>query len=94
MFHLFQSYVAISVFMLQVANVLSGCCICFTHMLQVYVSNISSASDVCCIQVFSCCKCFMFQKYIHRVIGVRPGRREMGRVACLGPVDGTCSSSS
>jgi hypothetical protein len=52
MFQLFQSYVAISVFMLQVASVLSGCCICFTHMLQVYVPNISSASDVCCIQVF------------------------------------------
>jgi hypothetical protein len=47
----------------------SGCCICFTHMLQVflsrccislcfthmlehYVSNVSSVSDVCCIQVF------------------------------------------
>ena len=51
MFQLFQSYVVISVFILQVASVLSGCCICFTHMLQVYVLNISSASDVCCIQV-------------------------------------------
>ena len=28
MFQLCQSYVAISVFMLQVASVLSGCCIC------------------------------------------------------------------
>ena len=27
-----SSYVVASVFMLQVANVLSGCCICFTHM--------------------------------------------------------------
>jgi hypothetical protein len=50
-----------------VANVISGCCICFTHMLQVfylkvaymfhtllqqYVSNVSFVSDVCCIQVF------------------------------------------
>jgi hypothetical protein len=46
------SYVAISVFMLQVASGLSGCCICFTHMLQLYVLNVSSASDLCCIQVF------------------------------------------
>ena len=52
MFEMFQSYVAISVFMLQVASVLSGCCICFKHMLQVYVPNVSSASDLCCIQVF------------------------------------------
>ena len=42
MFEMFQSYVAISVFMLQVASVLSGCYICFTHMLQVYVPNVSS----------------------------------------------------
>jgi hypothetical protein len=60
MFQLFQSYVAKSALMLQVANVLSVCCICFTHMLQVYVPNISSASDVCCILSVSCCKCFMF----------------------------------
>jgi len=52
MFLLFQSYIAASVFMLQVASVLSGCCICFTHMLQVYVPNVSYVSDVCCIQVF------------------------------------------
>jgi hypothetical protein len=51
-FKLFQSYVAISVFMLQVASVLSGCCIYFTHMLQVYILNVSFASDICCIQVF------------------------------------------
>ena len=48
-FQLFQSYVAISVFMLQFASVLSGRRICFTHMLQVYVPHISSASNVCCI---------------------------------------------
>jgi hypothetical protein len=40
------SYVAISVFMLQVTVVLSGCCICFTHILQVYVPNVSSALDL------------------------------------------------
>jgi len=42
--------------MLQVASILFRCCIyiCFVHMLQAYVPNISSASGVCCIQVFSC----------------------------------------
>jgi hypothetical protein len=39
MFQLFQSYAAISVFMLQVASVLSRYCICFTHILQVYFSK-------------------------------------------------------
>jgi hypothetical protein len=57
--HMLQEYVpiisvvpilcCISVFMLQVASVLSRCCICFIHMFQVYVLNVSSASDVCCI---------------------------------------------
>jgi hypothetical protein len=49
MFKLFQSYVAVSVFMLQVASVLSGCCICWTHILQVYVLDVSSVAYVCCI---------------------------------------------
>jgi hypothetical protein len=44
MFQLFQSYVAISV--------ISGCCVCFIHLFQLYVPNVSSASIVCCIQVF------------------------------------------
>jgi hypothetical protein len=35
-----------------VESVLSVCCTCFTHMLQQYVSNVSSMFDVCCIQVF------------------------------------------
>jgi hypothetical protein len=42
MFQLFQNYVA---------NVLSGCCICCsgnTHLLQVYVLNVSPISDVSC----------------------------------------------
>ena len=45
MFHLFQTYIA---------SVLSRCCIyCngYTRMLQVYVSNVSALSNVCC-------KCF------------------------------------
>jgi hypothetical protein len=40
MFHLFQTYVRY--------------CVCFTHMLQVNVSNILAFLDVCCG------KCFMF----------------------------------
>jgi hypothetical protein len=42
-------------FHLDVACVLSGCCICcngYTRILQVYVSNVSSVSEVCC-------KCFV-----------------------------------
>ena len=54
-----------------VAIVLSGCCICFTHMLQQYVPNISVVSILCCSKWFhianykldvscvshTCCKC-------------------------------------
>jgi hypothetical protein len=37
MFYLFQSSIAASVFMLQVANILSGCCICFhTYITSVF----------------------------------------------------------
>jgi hypothetical protein len=38
--------------MLQVARVLFGCCICFTHTLQVYVLDVSPFSYVCCIKMF------------------------------------------
>jgi hypothetical protein len=64
MLRLFQSYVAIGVFMLQVTSVLSGCCICLIHMLQVYVLNVSFASDIFHPSV-SYCKCFVFQRYVH-----------------------------
>jgi hypothetical protein len=73
MFQLFQSYVAICVFMLQVASVLSAYCICFTHMLQVYVPNVLSASDV-----YVAFKCFVFQIHVHRVIGARTGCQGKG----------------
>ena len=59
MFHLFQPYIAASVFMLQVASVLSGCCICFTHMLQVYVLNISCVFRRMLHSSVSCCKCLI-----------------------------------
>ena len=58
MFHLFQSSVAASVFMLQVASVLSVSCIC----LHTYVVSVCIRCFIylCCIQVFrvarvSCC---------------------------------------
>ena len=56
----FQSYVATSVFVLQVASVLFGYCICYsgyTHILQVYVTNVLVVSDVCC-------KCFIWMSHI------------------------------
>jgi hypothetical protein len=70
MFQLFQSYVVISVFMLQVVSVLSRCCICYTHMLQMYVPNVLSSLDLCCIQVFyvanvSCFKCMFRESWGH-----------------------------
>jgi hypothetical protein len=50
-FQLFESYVAVSVFILQVASVLSECCLCFTHILQAYVPDVISVAYVCCMQV-------------------------------------------
>ena len=73
--------------MLQVASVLSGCCIYFTHMLQVYISNVSSALDVCCIQVFHvasilCFRGIFIESWRH---GPDAARRY---TASRGPVDG------
>jgi hypothetical protein len=31
----------------------------FTYMLQLYVLDVLAVSDICCIQMFSCCMCFM-----------------------------------
>jgi hypothetical protein len=66
--------------MLQVASVLSGCCICFTHMLQVYVRDVSSVAYVCCIQVFHVAHllCWESQR-TWRVMVARCGHRGMGR---------------
>jgi hypothetical protein len=49
MFQLFQSYVAVSVFLYCNCFYLD---VAFTHMLQAYVPNVSSVSNVCCIRVF------------------------------------------
>jgi hypothetical protein len=54
MFEIFQ------LFYMYVASILSGCCICFgdyTNMLQEYVLNVSSVSDIYCSKCL-CCKCF------------------------------------
>jgi hypothetical protein len=56
MFHLF--FVAASVLMLQVASVLSGCCICF----HTYVVSVFSRGFICRRMLHlsvSCCTCFM-----------------------------------
>jgi hypothetical protein len=76
------------VFMLQVA---SGWFVCFTHMLQVRVSNVSSTFRcVCCIQIF-----FMLQ--VFHILWPRTSRGErIGRATRmrgrwmrpLGPADG------
>jgi hypothetical protein len=105
MLYMFHTYVArlclkcfscfslVGVFVLQVAIVLSGCCICFTHMSRIYVPNVSSASDLCCIQVFhvtsvSCFRCIFKELWGHGPsAGERTRRvrgRRMGRVVRLG----------
>ena len=86
-FQPFQSYVAISIFMLQVATVLSRCCICFTHMLQVYVLNVSFASDVCCIQVFHVASVSCFRGMFIESCGHAPDAGRRG-AASQGPVNG------
>jgi hypothetical protein len=50
MFHLFQSSVAASVFMLQVFYL--NVTYVFTYMLQVYILDVSSVLDVSCIKCF------------------------------------------
>ena len=66
---------------------LSRCCICFTHMLQVYILNVSSAFRLMLHLSVLCCKCFMFQRYIHRVMGHGPGTGGRGAVS-QGPMMG------
>jgi hypothetical protein len=59
--------------------VLSGCCICcisYTRMLHVYISNVSSISDVCVKSVLSVClKCYndytcILQVYVSNISSV------------------------
>jgi hypothetical protein len=58
MFYLFQSSVATSVFILQVASVLFGCCIC----LHTYVASICSKYSICFRRI--CCKCCIWMLHI------------------------------
>jgi hypothetical protein len=66
-----------------IASVCSKCSICFRLMLHSSVS---------------CCKCFVFQRYVQRVVGAQPGTEgradKWGTLHAWGPADGTCSSSS
>jgi hypothetical protein len=80
MVHLFQSYVAASGFMLQVAIV--GCFLCSTHMLKCVFEMFHLFSCVCWIQMFLMLQVF----YV-----VRLGRAEderIGRATRWGPADG------
>jgi hypothetical protein len=59
MFHVFQSSVIASVFMLQVSSVLSGCCICFhTYVASLYYRYFICFR--CMLHAFwsGCCICF------------------------------------
>jgi hypothetical protein len=43
-----------------VASVLEACCKCFIRMLQAFVHNVSSVSDICCKYFLpGCCICFI-----------------------------------
>jgi hypothetical protein len=55
-------------FQTYIGSVLFICCICFTHILHVYVLNVSFVSIVCCN------KCFMLQVQTVNV-GVDEGSR-------------------
>jgi hypothetical protein len=81
MFQLFHSYIAVSIFMLQVFYL--NVAYVFTHMLQVYVSNISFASDLYCIQMFhiasvSCFRCIFSESWGHCLSAVGRGAVSRG----------------
>jgi hypothetical protein len=65
------------------------------HMLQVYVLNVSFASDVCCIQVFhvASISCFSLESHggTTRALGEgrgEPGASEWGMWLAWGPMAG------
>jgi len=55
---------------------LSGCCICFTH-IRVF-SKYFIYSRFMVHSSVSCCKCFMFESYVQRVMGEWPRHRRKG----------------
>jgi hypothetical protein len=85
-FQLFQSYVAVSVIMLHVASVLSGCCICLTHIFQVMFQMFHILQTYVHSSV-SCFRCLFRESWgTARVLGDqarRAGFRRSGHVACL-----------
>jgi hypothetical protein len=70
MFQLFQPYVAVHVFMFASCKCFILYCICFIHMLQIYIPNVSSVSYGCCIQVFHVAgiSCYLESEGAQRVI--------------------------
>jgi len=65
---------------------------CFTHMLQVYVTNVSFASKVCCIQVFHVASVSCFRGMFRESWGHGPGAGGRG-AASRGSTDGACGAS-
>jgi hypothetical protein len=65
-FHLFQSYVEISVLC---CKCLSGCCICFIHMFSSVCSKYFIYFGRMLHSSISCCKRFMFHNCVQRVMG-------------------------
>jgi hypothetical protein len=59
MLHMFPTYVA---------SVLSGCCICFTHILQVFYLDVAYVSHMCCNTIFKCFICV--RRMLHPVFYV------------------------
>ena len=57
-FYLFQTFVC--------KHFWFDCCICFTHLLQEYVPNVSSVSVLCCSKCFlvASCKCFIWKLHM------------------------------
>ena len=50
-----------------------------SHMLQVYVPNVSSASDLCCIQVFLVASVSCFRGMFRESWGIAPALGEGAR---------------
>jgi hypothetical protein len=81
MFEIFQSYVAMGVFMLQLAIVF----IWMLYMFHRYVASVCFKCFICFRLVLhssvSCCKCFVFQRYVQSVMGhsLSTGRRGPAR---------------
>ena len=103
--HMLQEYVP------NVSAVSFLCCkyfIWMLHMFHAYVASVCSKCFICFRLIsnssISCCKCFMFQRYVKRVMvhalgaWVRGttswGTCRWGARRAWGPTNGACSSSS